>query len=766
MLYKLEKHLKLYRQQYETYMQQLFGSPVIDRASMDLDAIMFRIKYMKKHKKDLDKLPELEDKFEQQTLVVRDAFTKLIYHFLTDIIGPGEINDIFMSNVGIDQNYIDFDLQIISFNIGYLNFIDGEIKDNEAYNIFPDKYFRFYTDSYNDGIEKAYPELFETREQNVVGTGDDKDVFVHSMTIQSGERCSLSCSYCLGPDAKILMADGTEKPIKDIQIGDEVLSVDENIIYNENAKNNEWYYNEDRITPTKVTKVITHNDTMMAYAWRYYDGIYEDEDGNECVDEADCTWITPNHPCLTPDRTFEPFEDIIKKDLSGFVMYHPDWIMDSVFPYELIIPGYVKEGTVYNLETESHTYIADRLIVHNCYQFDKSEMKMSFDTAKEFIDHLLNDDYGYINRYNSPAIILEFIGGEPLLEINLTRKVYEYFLDRCYELNHPWFTMHRLSICSNGMQYFDNEVQAFFKEYSSQISFNISIDGNKKLHDACRIQPNGEGSYDIDMMALSHYNKHYSAERNSKMTLAPSNISYLFDSVVDFIEHGMTVININCVFEEGWEPKHANIEYEQLKKLADYILKNNLEHIYVAIFNDKQEDMMDKNNDRPFCGGASGSMLSMRPNGEFYPCIRYMPTSVGLNRRNMNMGNVNDGMVGREDDSEVIKDLDTTTRRSYNTDICFECPLSNDCAGCGALSVTVFNKTNRRTTFSCIMVIAEALANVYYWNSVLIKHPEWDIHPRRNVVPDEWALLVISEEELDLLKKLELLAMMTYMEKQ
>ena len=73
MLYKLEKHLKLYRQQYETYMQQLFGSPVIDRASMDLDAIMFRIKYMKKHKKDLDKLPELEDKFEQQTLVVRDA---------------------------------------------------------------------------------------------------------------------------------------------------------------------------------------------------------------------------------------------------------------------------------------------------------------------------------------------------------------------------------------------------------------------------------------------------------------------------------------------------------------------------------------------------------------------------------------------------------------------------------------------------------------------------------------------------------------------
>ena len=33
--------------------------------------------------------------------------------------------------------------------------------------MFPNEYFRFYTDSYNDGISKAYPELFENREQKV-----------------------------------------------------------------------------------------------------------------------------------------------------------------------------------------------------------------------------------------------------------------------------------------------------------------------------------------------------------------------------------------------------------------------------------------------------------------------------------------------------------------------------------------------------------------------------------------------------------------------
>lgn len=595
MYYKLETKLKLYRQQYMEYMQHKFGSSLIDRSSMDLDAIMFRIKYMKRRKVDLDLLPKLENEFKEQSIVVHDLFVELVNNIIIEYC-KCIVDDIFITDVKMDQNYVEFYIHIISQDKEMIEKIDGLIDENKPFNLYPEKYFRFYTDSYNDGIAHAYPELFENREQNVIGVGDDKDIFVHSMTFQTSEYCSLNCNYC--------------------------------------------------------------------------------------------------------------------------------------------------------------------------YQFAKSEMKMSFETAKEFIDNLLNDKYGYINRYNSPAIILEFIGGEPLLEIGLTRKIYEYFLDQCYKLNHPWFTMHRVSICSNGLQYFDKAVQDFFKDYSSQISFNISIDGNKKLHDACRVQPNHEGSYDIDMMALRHYNKHYATERNSKMTLAPSNITYLYDSVVDFIKNGMTVININCVFEEGWEPFHATIEYEQLKNLTNYILQYDLEHIYIAIFNERQEDKMQKENDKPSCGGSSASMLSLRPNGEFYPCIRYMPTSVGLDRRNMSMGNVKDGMIERANDSEVIRDLDNTTRRSYNTDICFECPLSNDCAGCGALSITVFNRTNRRTTFSCIMFIAEALANVYYWNSIIVKHPDWDIMPRRLVVPDQWSRLIIDENELSMLKELELLAMMIYMEKQ
>lgn len=598
--FKLEKDVKLYKVQFDKYILDTFGDYRLDRLSIEIDAIMFRLKYMIKHNKDIDKIDNLKEEFTNKGLEIRKCFGIFLYNFLTEIITiPNpyhleDIKDVLAKDVVIDTTYVKFTMVLVSKNKEYLEYVDNAIDSSKPFNMFPNEYFRFFTDSYNDGIAKAFPELFENKHQDEIGVGDDKDVFVHNFTFQTTEACSLSCTYC--------------------------------------------------------------------------------------------------------------------------------------------------------------------------YQCNKTPARMNFETAKKFIDHLLNDDYGYINRYNSPAIIIEFIGGEPLLEIDLTRQIYEYFLDRCYELNHPWFTFHRLSICSNGLQYFNDNVQQFFKDYVSQVSFNISIDGNKELHDSCRIQPNGEGSYDISMAALNHFNKHFTPERNSKMTLAPSNISYLFDSVVDFINNGMSVININCVFEEGWNQETALIEYKQLKKLADYILDNDFENLYIAIFNERQEDMMDPSQDSNFCGGGSASMLSMRPNGDFYPCIRYMPTSVGDELPNMSIGNVNTGMIERSDESRILYELDRNTRRAQSNDICYECPISNDCAACSALGYQTYGVLNKKTMFTCIQMIAEALANVYYWNALCVKHPEYNLSVRKNNVPDKWSLLVIDEDELNLLKALELYAMISVME--
>ena len=159
------------------------------------------------------------------------------------------------------------------------------------------------------------------------------------------------------------------------------------------------------------------------------------------------------------------------------------------------------------------------------------------------------------------------------------------------------------------------------------------------------------------------------------------------------------------------------------------------------------------------CGG-SGSMLAVRPNGQFYPCIRFMPTSLSDGTKDFCMGCVKDGLVERSDNSSVLSILDNITRRSQSNDICYECPIANACASCLAMGLVAHNNVNKKATFICIMVIAETLANLFYWNALSIKHPDWKMKARRNVLPDEWALAVIDKDELDLLKKMEMLALM------
>ena len=54
---------------------------------------------------------------------------------------------------------------------------------------------------------------------------------------------------------------------------------------------------------------------------------------------------------------------------------------------------------------------------------------------------------------------------------------------------------------------------------------------------------------------------------------------------------------------------------------------------------------------------------------------------------------------------------------------------------------------------------AQALANVYFWNTYYRKHNIIDEETGKqkrfkNYCPDEWALNIISQEELDMLKAL------------
>lgn len=391
-----------------------------------------------------------------------------------------------------------------------------------------------------------------------------------------------------------------------------------------------------------------------------------------------------------------------------------------------------------------------------CYQINKNTHVMPLEVAQKFIDLLIDNDENtqkYIDTRSCDAAVIEFIGGEPFLQTELMDQIIQYFIQKTIEKDHPWQYNWRISICSNGTLYFNTEVQNFIKKYLKKLAFSISIDGNKQLHDSCRIFPNGTGSYDIAISAVHHFLTHYQDSIGNKMTISPENIKFLSEAVINLLNENYHEINLNCTFEKGWTEEHAKILYQQLKQLSDYILENNLEDNYISLYEEnffRPKSFKDSQN---WCGG-NGQMLAIDWKGDIYPCIRYMESSLGDSVPPLIIGNINNGIAANKKCEECIKLLRSINRLTQSSEECIKCPVAEGCAWCQAYNYQDSGgNANHRATYICIMHKARALANCYYWNKKYKKNNE--LKRMKLWLPDEEALQIIDNKELQLLKDLQ-----------
>lgn len=382
-----------------------------------------------------------------------------------------------------------------------------------------------------------------------------------------------------------------------------------------------------------------------------------------------------------------------------------------------------------------------------CYQINKSPKRMSFDIAKRGVDLML-EDTDYINSRNRVAGILDFIGGEPLLEIDLMREIYEYFLKRTHELNHPWELRHRVSFCSNGILFMDDKVQAFIKKYLPTTSIAITIDGPEELHDACRRFPDGRPSHAIVESAVKYAVQEYGFN-NTKITLSPENISHI-GSLFRYIYEDLHITQIfaNCTFEGPWTTEHAKIFYDKLIELSDYCYENDTySKLAITLFN--EDDFVQNNyaeTDENWCGG-NGAMLAIGPDGLCYPCLRYMPSSLGTSVPPIVIGNVFDGLLTKPCEKCMEQKLKAMTATSQSTEECINCPIASGCAWCSGYNYQLYGELNKRCTEICVMHKTRALANAYYWNRFYEKHHVNNVF--ENYLPDDEAIRIIGTEAYD-----------------
>ena len=392
-----------------------------------------------------------------------------------------------------------------------------------------------------------------------------------------------------------------------------------------------------------------------------------------------------------------------------------------------------------------------------CYEHHKENTSMPIEVGRKIVDLIIDmwekDDKKALINKGTKTVILSFIGGEPLLEVNLIDQIIEYFFLECGRRHCSLLQLFRISISTNGQNFFDKDVQAFIKKYQPFLSLNVSIDGIKELHDAHRVDRNGNGSFDKAFEAFKAANP--SGHRQTKMTFVPESFQYIFDSVKFMLDNGADFIACNYAYEPYYSIEDGKILYSQLKKLSDYLIETKENRMITMLDWNVGKPFNKQTDNHNWCGGT-GNMLAFSPDGNAYPCLRYCPISIGKEKSNkIKIGDIN-GIYNTPLTVKIKDYLDSITLTSQSTEECINCPVASGCGWCSAYNYEVFGTPNKRVTNICNAHKARVLASYRYHNKrFLALH---DDRPRIIHMPKEEALKFISLDEWNELKQDEQLA--------
>lgn len=344
-----------------------------------------------------------------------------------------------------------------------------------------------------------------------------------------------------------------------------------------------------------------------------------------------------------------------------------------------------------------------------CYIVGKNDFqKMSFPVAKASIDYILRNR----NLFWESSVIWDFIGGEPLLEIDLIDRICDYIKLQMYLLDHPWFDSYRFSFSTNGLLYGDEKVQRFIRKNAHHLSMSISIDGTKEKHDDQRIFPDGRGSYDDVARNVPLWLRQFPSA-GTKATISHRDLPLLKESVVHLWGLGLKNVTINLVNENVWEPGDELIYEDQLRQLADHILEHELYETHNCSFFLKTIGRpMDPDDDSNWCG--AGKMLAIDGNGTFYPCMRFAPYSM-QNKPAREIGNCYDGL-----DRNKLRPFLALNRTMQSPEKCLQCEVASGCSWCQGnnYDLAATDTIYQRAIYTCEMHKARVRANEYFWSEL------------------------------------------------
>lgn len=332
--------------------------------------------------------------------------------------------------------------------------------------------------------------------------------------------------------------------------------------------------------------------------------------------------------------------------------------------------------TLLPLSIQIQTNLNCNLACTYCYEC-KGRGANDAETIKRFVSARYKQaEVAGTNR----EVVIDFIGGESLLYPTLLDEICEYTA----KLHKGLGCTGQLTfgISTNGTLIAeDKEVQALLLKWKPCLGF--SIDGTKAIHDDCRIDKDGNPSYDRAVAGWGWAKERLCQKRMGvKATYCHKTIDRLVQGVINLIELGFTDIAANTVFEEPWTLEEAPPIARQMCTVVDYLFQHQLEDkVNIFQINNKDLDVrryvaQSGAKEQNHCGTCT-HMLCLGFDGKLYGCNRFctMPNPISIGHMD------GDKIVIDRDDfcQEVAKQYELWPEE------CKQCPYGRQCPSCSAI---------------------------------------------------------------------------------
>ena len=321
-----------------------------------------------------------------------------------------------------------------------------------------------------------------------------------------------------------------------------------------------------------------------------------------------------------------------------------------------------------------------------CFVASKNKgRRMSWEIAKKAVDFLM------IQSGDQPEIHITFIGGEPLLEFPLMKRIAHY-AEACAERSGKRVNY---AVTTNGTIMSDEIVQ-FAQERG--LNYLLSLDGNKESHDLHRKTYNGKGSWEIVMKKNFHLLRTRQGWMGARVTVNPDTVDHLSSNIKMLFDIGINQFIIGPNTDIKWSIGAIENIDDEMNKIADFYFdeKRNSSPIRISDLDENLEDM--KSKFEHYWGCDAGRLrVAISTQGDIYPCARFVSTFSDINGL-YKLGNLDEGINNISARQEFMDNSDTPRPK------CAICSYKDYCSGgCPATNLHMQGSIYKPSELDCHM---------------------------------------------------------------